>query len=44
LVLSIGATTMAFLSCHLDSKKNFIRHAQYKELVDQLGNKLGNKY
>lgn len=41
-VLKIHDTTIAFVNCHLASKKYVVRYEQYKELCRELGAKLGH--
>jgi endonuclease/exonuclease/phosphatase family metal-dependent hydrolase len=39
--LKVGQTTLAFVTCHLEAKKNEMRRQQYRTLVQRMGRKLG---
>jgi len=41
--LGLYDVTVAFVTCHLASKRPDMRRAQYSELVDRLGAKLGGR-
>jgi inositol polyphosphate 5-phosphatase INPP5B/F len=41
--LGLYDVTMAFVNCHMASKKTFARRQQYMDLVDRLGAKLGGR-
>jgi hypothetical protein len=41
--LNVDGTTVVFVTCHLEAAKRDIRRAQVKELIRELGDKLGLK-
>jgi hypothetical protein len=41
--LNIAGSTIVLVTCHLEAMKRDVRRAQYKELMSQLGEKLGEK-
>lgn len=43
MALNISGTTIVLVTCHLEAMKRDVRRAQYRELMQQLGEKLGEK-